>query len=151
MVCHVTYREIFKEDALFAVKNGIFTLNEAARRYSIPETTLQQAVVRHNVVQKKAPRSYIKRKDNPRLCRAVSLVLDQGMSIGEAVRIIKVAKTTLHLAIAQRKNKLARSARMLPRRGSTPSLILSTFTSPGTRYHLCLLEMSIFRQPEVMS
>lgn len=61
-------------------------------------------------MQKKALRSYVKRKDDPDLCRAVSLVLDQGMSVGQAVRLTKVAKTTLRSKIERRKNLFSRSA-----------------------------------------
>lgn len=89
------------EAALFAIANGVYTLNEAARCYSIPETTLRQHVAKRKVVQKKAPRSYVKREENPYLPRAVALVLEHGMSIGEAVRMTKVAKTTLRAELCR--------------------------------------------------
>ena len=94
------------DKATFAVKEGIFTLNEAARRYAIPETTLRQHLIREMIVPKSAKRSYTKRGDNLELSRAVRLVLD-GMSIGRAVRETKVAKTTLLKALALHKQDAA--------------------------------------------
>ncbi|XP_060855349.1 uncharacterized protein LOC132933029 [Metopolophium dirhodum] len=90
------------DKATFAVKEGIFTLDEAARRYGIPETTLRQHLIREKIVPKRAKRSYTKRGDNVELSRAVQLVMD-GMSIGRAVRETQVAKTTLRKALALHK------------------------------------------------
>jgi len=96
------------EAAIFAIANGLYTLNEAARRYSIPETTLRDHVARRNLIQRKAPRSYVKRDENPNLPRAVALVLEHGMSVGHSVRMTKVAKTTLRAELARRQKSFGR-------------------------------------------